>query len=67
MSAKFTTIMYGSLEDLDSILDCEEMDEQELQASIQRVLKEVQAVNARIDKIANLPTVTREKLAKFHE
>lgn len=51
MSAKFTTIMYGSLEDLDYILDSQEMDEQELRASIQRVLKEVQAINARMDKL----------------
>lgn len=55
MSAKFTTIMYGSLDDLDYILDNQEMDEQELRASIQRVLKEVQAVNARMDKLEARP------------
>ncbi len=52
MSANFTTIMYGTLQDLDSILDREEMSEQELRASIQRVLHEVQTIRHKLEILA---------------
>jgi len=62
MPAKFTTIMYGSLEDLDSILDSQPMDEQELRAALQRILKEVNAQR----RVIQRQGMRLEKLVSLH-